>query len=66
MNDIIKNALSMATIGQLSVEIQKRLPRNTEIKIKPQWIRVQHTSHNDRLCTPEAVDRELSLNLVAK
>lgn len=65
VEQLIQNALSLATIGQLSIEIQRHLARNTEIKIKPQWIRVQHTSHNDKLLTPEAIDKAIEMNLVA-
>lgn len=66
MNEIIQNALNLATIGQLSIEIQKRLASNTEVKIKPRWIRVQHTAHCDRLISAESVDHALELNFAAK
>jgi hypothetical protein len=62
MDKIIAVSLEHATIGQLAYAIQKRLPHSTEVKIKPQWVRVQHISHNDRLCTPEAIDAALALN----
>ena len=62
MSELIQQALSLATVGQLSIEIQKRLARNTEVKIKPQWIRVQHTSHCDRLISAESIDTALKQN----
>lgn len=64
MENVIGVALKHATVGQLAHAIQQKLTHNTEVKIKPAWVRVQHTSHNDRLSTPEAIDAALRLNTV--
>lgn len=65
MDALVQAALGTATVGQLAMEIQRRLARNTEVKIKPQWIRVQHTAHCDRLLCAESIDRALLDNLIA-
>ncbi|MFM7011055.1 MAG: hypothetical protein ACKO0Z_17325 [Betaproteobacteria bacterium] len=65
MGTLIQAALGNATVGQLAIEIQRRLSRNTEVKIKPQWIRVQHTAHCDRLLSAESIDQALLDNLIA-
>ena len=66
MSQLVTIALEQATIGQLACAIQKKLVRNTEVKIKPQWIRVQHTAHCDCLSTPEAIDEALGQNLMLR
>ena len=65
MNEIIEIALNNASVGQLAVAIQKKLVSNAEVKIKPQWIRVQHTTHCDRLLSAQSIDLALSKNLEA-
>lgn len=66
MNELIQAALSNASTGQLAFEIQKRLAKNTEVKIKTSWVRVQHTQHCDRLLSAESIDRALQLNFESK
>lgn len=66
MNKIVTAALEAATVGELALEIQKRLRGNTEVKIKKAWVRVQHTQHCDRLSSAADVDHALTLNLIAK
>lgn len=51
------------TTGQMLAEVASRLAPNTQIKITPGYIRVQHTAHCDRLTTAEQVDRALLSNL---
>jgi len=63
MEQLVSQALALATPGQLAIELQKRLTKNAEIKIKPQWIRVQHTMHCDRLLDANGVDEALTLNV---
>lgn len=59
MNDMVALALTNATIGQLAVAIQEKLAANTEVKIKPQWVRVQHIHHRDQLRSAQAIDAAL-------
>lgn len=51
------------TTGQMLAEVASRLAPNTQIKITPQYVRVQHTSHCDRLMTPAQIDQAISNNL---
>ena len=52
------------TTGQMLAEVCSRLPANTQIKITPNYVRVQHTSHCDRLINAAQIDLALSNNLV--
>ena len=52
------------TTGQMLAEIASRLQPNTQVKITPSWVRVQHTSHCDRLMTPAQIDDALLNNLL--
>ena len=51
------------TTGQLCAEICRRLSPNTQIKITPRWVRVQHTAHCDQLMSPQQIDEALANNL---
>jgi hypothetical protein len=54
------------TTGQMLAEVASRLPPNTQIKITPRMVRVQHTSHCDYLTSPSQIDQALSLNTLLK
>lgn len=51
------------SVGQMCAEICNRLSPNTQIKITPNYVRVQHTSHCDRLLSAASIDQALQNNL---
>lgn len=52
------------TTGQLAAEICRRLAPNTQVKITPRWVRVQHTAHCDMLMTSQQIDQAIANNLL--
>lgn len=64
MSQLVAIALEQATVGQLAAAIQSKLHHNEEVKIKRQWIRVQHTAHCDRITSWQNVDAALGCNLL--
>ena len=56
------NHLTTRSTGELLIEVSRRLPPNTEIKLYRGKMRVQHNNHFD-LFTAEAVDEALDSNL---
>lgn len=59
MNELTALALRNVSIGDMCLAIQERIAHNVEIKIKPQWIRVQHIHHRDRLLSARAINEAL-------
>lgn len=54
--------LDTHSTGALLVEVSRRIPRNTEIKIISNRIRVQHTEHIDNLFAADSIDDALASN----
>ena len=57
------NQLNTRSTGELLMEVSRRLPPNTEIKLYRGKMRVQHNYHFDGLFTVEAVDEALDSSL---